>query len=78
MTPTALRARIVLAELETLGITVEDLLEVRSGGSASTVTATWAPTVAAYVDVVREGYEARSRRTSTNTGRVVSFSSSTL
>lgn len=63
MTPSALRARIVLAELETLGLTVEDLLEVRSGEPVSTVTASCAPTVAAYVDVVREGYEARSRRT---------------
>jgi len=63
MTPSALRARIVLAELETLGLTVEDLLDVRSGEPASTVTASCVPTVAAYVDVVRESYEARSRRT---------------
>jgi len=56
----ALRARVVLAELEALGLTLDDLLAV--AGRDVTVQAT-GPTVADYVPLVAAGYKPRSQRT---------------
>lgn len=60
MTATALRAKVVLAEMEAMGITIEDLIAL---GQPTAVSKVPIPSVAAYVEVVRDSYEARSRRT---------------
>lgn len=51
-----IRARAVLAELDALGLTVEDLLDVR--GDAAPVDV---PTVAAYVGLVASSYKSTTR-----------------
>lgn len=60
MTDTTLRARVALEELEAMGLTVDDLLAV--AGSERPARPTM-PTVAEYVDVVRDGYKPRTQRT---------------
>jgi integrase len=60
MTDVTLRARVALAEIEAMGLTLDDLLAV-AGRQATSHRA--GPTVADYVPVVAEGYQARSRRT---------------
>lgn len=60
MTTAHMRATVVLAELETLGLTVEDLLSAAGHkvGPRPSV-----PTFSAYLPSVREGYPPRTRRT---------------
>lgn len=60
MTTANLRARVALAELEALGLTVEDLLAV--AGQTATPRAA-GPTLAAYLPGVRDAYPPRTRRT---------------
>lgn len=60
MTTKTLRARVVLTELEAMGLTLDDLLSV-SGREAGPRTA--GPTIADYVPIVAAGYQPRSRRT---------------
>lgn len=55
-----LRAKVVLAELEALGLTVEDLIAASGGPSVGRQVG---PTVAEYVPVVASAYQARTRRT---------------
>ncbi|HWL41827.1 MAG TPA: site-specific integrase [Ilumatobacter sp.] len=58
MTDLALRARVVLAELEALGLTVDDLMACR--GQVQPVDAP--PTVAEYIVTVAASYPPRTRR----------------
>jgi integrase len=60
MSDKALRAKVMLAELEALGLTVDDLIAA-SGGALTPLTV--GPTVAEYVPVVAASYQPRSRRT---------------
>lgn len=60
MTARTLRARVALAEIEAMGLTVGNLLAV--AGRETTPRPT-CPTVGDYVQVVAEGYQPRSRRT---------------
>ncbi len=59
MSSKALRARVALAEIEALGLTVADLLAVAKPDQAKHPT----PTLADYVPVVASGYPPRTRRT---------------
>lgn len=60
MSSTALRARVALAEIEALGLTVEDLLAVADRDPSNRHPS---PTLAAYVPVVASAYPPRTRRT---------------
>jgi len=60
MTTTTLRAQVALAEIEAMGLTLGDLLA--AAGRETTPRPT-CPTLGDYVQVVAEGYQARSRRT---------------
>jgi integrase len=60
MTTTNLRARVALAELEALGLTVADLLAVADQAPVARPIGT---TVAAYLPSVAESYRPRTRRT---------------
>jgi hypothetical protein len=54
----SLRAKVALAELEAMGLTVDDLLD--AAGTAGLLGPT-TPTVAEYVPVVTAGYKPRTR-----------------
>jgi integrase/recombinase XerC len=56
----ALRARVALAEIEALGLTIEDLVAAAPGPATHRSTV---PTVAEYVDVAAAGYGLRTQRT---------------
>lgn len=60
MTATTVRARAMLAELETLGLTVADLLAAAGSGTREARATT---TLAEYLPSVRESYAPRTRRT---------------
>lgn len=58
MTSKTLRARVALIELEAMGLTLDDLLEVTGREVANRPTG---PTIADYVPVVAEGFQPRSQ-----------------
>ncbi len=60
MTTAHMRATVVLAELETLGLTVEDLLSAFHQKARPRASG---PTFSAYLPSVREAYPPRTRRT---------------
>lgn len=60
MSDKTLRARVVLAELEAMGLTIDDLIAV---AGRSTEGRSTGPTVAEYVPLVADSYQPRSRRT---------------
>lgn len=61
MSTVSLRARVVLAELEAMGLTIDDLLS--EAGRQPAATTSNIPTIAEFVPLVAAGYTERSRRT---------------
>lgn len=60
MTDKTLRARVALAEIEAMGLTLDDLLAVSGREVAERTTG---PTLAEYVPMVADSYQPRSQRT---------------
>lgn len=72
MSTTGLSARVLLAELEALGLTIDDLVaESAQRGSGPTAALAAGRTVAEYVPVVAAGYPPRTQRTDNSYWRLL-------